>query len=270
MLRNQSRPVLGLSDLEVPTDVEQANATLQNLAAQARPSSSRRSFLGRSLAVAAPAGLIAAGSAAQGQTRTPVRGTTGGTTSRVVGPFPSYTNNSTATTFGEIQVDEASHVNIVIAAIRSLGGTPRPFPTFTGITNLTASQFINLAVGFENTGVHAYFGAAPYIQNPNVLAVGVSIALVEAYHSGFLNVLAGQPLIPGGVTYATPFTIAQVTAAATPYITSLNDNGQFPASFSTTPSPANDIAILNFALLLEFLEAAFYYYNVPRLFPGTI
>ncbi len=258
MLRNQSRPVIGTSNIEVPTDFEQADATLKALAEKARHStSSRRSFLGRGLAVAAPAGILAAASTAQGATK-------------VIGSLPSYTRTSTANTFGEIQTDEASHVNIIIQAIRSLGGTPRPFPTFTGITNLTATQFLNLAVGFENTGVHAYFGAAPYIQNPNVLAVGVSIALVEAYHSGFLNVLAGQPLIPGGVTYATPYTIAQVIAAATPYVTSLNDNGQFPATFSTIPSPANDIAILNFALLLEYLEAAFYFYNVPKLFPGTI
>ncbi len=125
-------------------------------------------------------------------------------------------------------------------------------------------------MGFENTGVHAYFGAAPALFNPNVVAVAVSIALTEAYHSGFLNTLAGVSLIPGGLTYATPYTIAQVTAAATPFIVSLNDNGMFPATFSSTPSAANDIAILNFALLLEYLEASFYFYNVPKLFPGTV
>jgi hypothetical protein len=170
----------------------------------------------------------------------------------------------------EIQTDEASHVEIVIGAIQALGGTPRPFPTFQGLSVSDPTHFLQLATAFENTGVHAYFGAATYISNPNVVEVGLSIALVEAYHSGFLNALSNAPLVPGGVTYATPDTISQIVSAVSPFIVSLNDGGKFPATFSTTPSAQNDIAILNFALLLEYLEAAFYFYSVPQVFPGAI
>jgi hypothetical protein len=239
--------VAGFEQISIPSSQGEANETLKRLAI-----ASRRSFLGRGLAAAAvPAVVLGASSSAK---------------AAVQSPFPSYYPGSTTRNFQEIQVDEATHVNILIAAIESLGGKPRPFPTFKGITGLSASTFLATSIAFENTGVHAYFGAAPHISNPNVVAVALSIALVEGYHSGFLNTLGDQPLVPGGLTYATPYSIAQVTSAVSPYISSLNDGGEFPLTFSTTPSPANDIAILNFALALEYLEASFYYYNVANLF----
>ena len=229
----------------VPTAPSKANDHIQELAA-----STRRQFFGRgAAATAAAAGAV----------------TVLGSGSNASAAVPSLYPGSSRAYFQQIQSDESTHVNIIIGAIRSLGGTPRPFPTFTGITNLTPTQFIQTAAAFENTGVGAYYGAAAYIQNPAVLAVAASIATVEARHSGFINTVNGIPLIPNVLPYAVALTIPQVTAAASPFITSLNDNGQFPATFSTTPSAANDIAILNFALLLEFLEASFYFYNVNRV-----
>jgi hypothetical protein len=213
---------------------------------------SRRSFLSQGLAVAAvPAGLLGATSLVQAAA--PATG------------VPSYFPGSTTKAFQEIQVDEYDHVNFLKNTIISLGGTPRPTPTFVGISNLTTTQFITLSQTFENTGVGAYLGAVPYVQNPAVLMGAAQIALVEAYHAGFLNVLNGGPLIPQAAYLAQPIELAQILSAIAPFVSNLNDNGQFPPVYGSTPSATNDIAILNFALLLEFLEATFYYNNVPNL-----
>ena len=215
---------------------------------------SRRSFLGRSLAASAavPAAMMAGSSFAQAANNQ--------------GPFPTYYSGSTKSKFQTLQLDEFEHVNILTSAITQLGGTPRPLPTFRGIQNLTATQFLNMSAIFENTGVHAYLGAAGYIQNTSVLTSAVEIALVEAYHAGFVNTLANVPLVPDSIPLATPYTLNQVLTGIAPYVQSLNDNGAFPPVYGSTPSTSNDIAILNFALLLEQLEAEFYFYNVPALF----
>ena len=243
-------PNFELDKIEAPTSAEQAGENIERLT-----QTSRRSFFTKGMGVAAAGTAAVLGTAATAAT------------SRAASPLPSLYPGSTAKYFQELQYDEASHVNINAAAIRSLGGTVRPYPTFTGITNLTASELLNLSVLIANTGVGALSGAAPHISSPAVYSVASSILFVEAYHAGFLNSEANLSLVPNNLVYDVPLTIPQVVATLSPYIVSLNDNGAFPATFSTTTkSTANDIAILNFAIIIDLLEATLYYNNVPRLF----
>ena len=247
-MRSLYHPTFELDKVEAPTCLEQAVENLDRLG-----KTSRRSFFGKSMTTAAAGAAAVVGASS---------------VAKAASPLPSIFPGGTGFYFQELQFDEASHVNINAAAIRSLGGTVRPFPTFQGITNLSAGQLLNLSVLIANTGVGALTGASRSISNPSVYSVAASILFVEAYHAGFLNSTANIPLVPNVLVYDVPLTIPQVVSAISPYIASLNDpNNQFPASFSTTEkSNQNDIAILNFAIIIDQLEASLYYNNVPRLF----
>jgi len=161
--------------------------------------------------------------------------------------------------FKAIQAHENEHVTFLVGA---LGAAARPKPTFKGLEQPNVQAFLSVSRALENTGVGAYLGAAPVIQSKTYLGAAASIATVEARHAGYLNVLLNQSITQGGENFDTAFTVAQVVAAAGPFVASLN--GGPPLDFSSTPSPENDIAILNFALALEYLEADFYNINVPK------
>ena len=215
--------------------------------------STRRTFFKKSAAVAAPAAvaIMAAAETASAQR----------VTSR---SLPNLYPGWNARNFAEIRKDENTHVAFLVNA---LGSQARPKPTFKNLTVPANNPLLfaaNSAV-FENTGVGAYLGAAGAIfDKASYLAPAAQILTVEAYHSGYLNTLINYPIVLGGSSFGTPFTLEQVVANASPFIASLN--GGPALSFSTTPSAANDIAILNFALALEYLEAEYYNINVSTFF----
>ena len=173
--------------------------------------------------------------------------------------LPTITPETIKKSFKEIMDDEAEHVSFFQTALKRAGVTPRPKPTFKGLAQAELDDFIAMSGMLENAGVGAFLMAMPAISDTNATAAAASIATIEARHAGFVNALLGKPLAENGA-FDKPIPQNTIVNAVSPFIESLN-GGPDPADALTS-----DQVILNFALLLEHLEAEFYHVNVPRLF----
>lgn len=81
----------------------------------------------------------------------------------------------------EIRDHENDHVRLLSGA---LGAKAQPKPQFQGLEAAGLGQFLTLAQTFEDVGVSAYLGAAPLIQDKQILATAAGIMAIEARHAG--------------------------------------------------------------------------------------
>src|SRR5262249_30257616 len=104
-------------------------------------------------------------------------------------------------------------------------------------------------------------------QTQEYFPVATGITTVEARHAGFLNALLNEPLVPNFAPVDASIQQSVALARLDPFIANLN--GCVVPSFDPNkPSDANNFAILDFLLLLELVETAFYQANVARFFGG--
>lgn len=122
-----------------------------------------------------------------------------------------------------VQKDEEAHVKAVKSTVEKLGGTPVDKPK-VNLDSVFASKdkYLSTSFTFENVGVGAYLGAAPFIKNKSVLQAAAGIYGVECRHAAIVANLLGKPA-EGGVYMGateTPKSKDEVLAAVAPFLAS--------------------------------------------------
>ena len=121
-----------------------------------------------------------------------------------------------------ILAHEEAHVEALGAAIEDLGGEPVEEPEFDfGLAVEYPVAFLATAAQLEDVGVSAYAGAAPYIENPGVVAPALGIHSVEARHASFLRTLNEDSGFPDVVD--APRSRSEVEALVAPYIVGMDE-----------------------------------------------
>lgn len=129
--------------------------------------------------------------------------------------FGGRIRNSVADNFQDIAAHEQTHVSAITDTVEAFGGTPVSEATYDfGYT--TPSEFFGVAKALENTGVAAYAGAAPTVDNDDVFNAAIGIHSVEARHAGFLNEVNGTSPFPDAVDQ--PKTMDEVISIAGQFI----------------------------------------------------
>jgi hypothetical protein len=114
---------------------------------------------------------------------------------------------------------EQQHVDSILDYLTSNGATPVAKPEFTFPDSAYASQaaILELAATLETVGVGAYLGAAPMIQDPEILASAASVEVIEGEHVVAVNDLLGV-VPPANTAFPEALTKDEVLAAIAPFL----------------------------------------------------
>ncbi|MWG36113.1 ferritin-like domain-containing protein [Halomarina oriensis] len=88
--------------------------------------------------------------------------------------------------YEKIRDHEVAHVETLSSVIEDLGGTPVEAAEYE-FPYSSIQEFVELSATIEDVGVSAYAGAAPLIENDDLLAAALSIHSVEARHATYIR-----------------------------------------------------------------------------------
>lgn len=118
-----------------------------------------------------------------------------------------------------IRDHEETHAETLSAVITDLGGEPVEQPEFDfGSAVEEPMEFLQTAAVLEDTGVAAYAGAAPAIEDEELVPPALSIHSVEARHASFVRELGGEIGFPEA--FDDPLPKDEVLDAASQFIVS--------------------------------------------------
>lgn len=117
----------------------------------------------------------------------------------------------------EVRDHEEAHVEALTQTIEDLGGEPVEAGEYE-FPYESVEEFTALSATIEAVGVSAYAGAAPLIENADIVPPALSIHSVEARHTSYFNVLNTTSPFPDA--FDEPRTMEEVVEIVTPFFAS--------------------------------------------------
>jgi rubrerythrin len=122
----------------------------------------------------------------------------------------------------EILAHEEEHVTTLETVIEDQGGEVAPEPEVEfGSAVEDPMEFLGTAIQLEDIGVSAYAGAAPFIENDDLVAPALSIHSVEGRHAAYVRTLMGQTAFPSAFDEAR--SRSEVLELAGPFISNIEE-----------------------------------------------